>query len=70
MILGLRLTLPLLLAPGLLVAVAPCLLLAATPLGRKGLPEDIANAAVYLASDDSSFVTGQWLSPNGGLVMC
>lgn len=50
------------------VALKP--LLAATPLGRKGLPEDIANAAVYLASDESSFVTGQWLSPNGGLVMC
>ncbi|NNL66109.1 MAG: glucose 1-dehydrogenase [Myxococcales bacterium] len=44
-------------------------LLAATPLGRKGLPQDIAAAAVYLASEESSFVTGQWLSPNGGLVM-
>ena len=45
-------------------------LLAATPLRRKGLPDDIANAALYLASDESAFVTGQWLSPNGGLVMC
>jgi 3-oxoacyl-[acyl-carrier protein] reductase len=45
-------------------------LLAATPLRRIGTPEDIANAAVYLASDEASFVTGQWLSPNGGLVMC
>jgi 3-oxoacyl-[acyl-carrier protein] reductase len=45
-------------------------LLAATPLRRIGKPEDIANAAVYLASDEASFVTGQWLSPNGGLVMC
>jgi 3-oxoacyl-[acyl-carrier protein] reductase len=44
-------------------------LLAATPLRRIGKPEDIASAAVYLASDESSFVTGQWLSPNGGLVM-
>jgi 3-oxoacyl-[acyl-carrier protein] reductase len=44
-------------------------LLGATPLRRIGKPEDIANAAVYLASDESSFVTGQWLSPNGGLVM-
>jgi 3-oxoacyl-[acyl-carrier protein] reductase len=44
-------------------------LLAATPLRRIGKPEDIANAAVYLASEESSFVTGQWLSPNGGLVM-
>ena len=42
---------------------------AATPLGRVGTPEDIANAVLYLASDESSFVTGQWLSPNGGLFM-
>src|SRR5438445_13114623 len=40
-----------------------------TPLGRYGLPEDIAATALFLASDDSSFFTGQWLSPNGGLVM-
>ncbi|MBM4382601.1 MAG: 3-oxoacyl-ACP reductase FabG [Deltaproteobacteria bacterium] len=44
-------------------------LLGATPLRRIGKPEDIANAAVYLASEESSFVTGQWISPNGGLVM-
>ena len=44
-------------------------LLGATPLRRIGKPEDIASAAVYLACDESSFVTGQWLSPNGGLVM-
>ena len=44
-------------------------LLGATPLRRIGKPEDIANAAVYLASDEASFVTGQWISPNGGLVM-
>lgn len=44
-------------------------LLGATPLRRIGKPEDIASAAVYLASEESSFVTGQWLSPNGGLVM-
>lgn len=42
----------------------------ATPLGRQGQPEDIARAALYLAGEESSFVTGQWLSPNGGLVMC
>lgn len=45
-------------------------LLGATPLRRKGQPQDIARAALYLASDESSFVTGQWLSPNGGLIMC
>ncbi|MFP6655216.1 MAG: glucose 1-dehydrogenase [Myxococcota bacterium] len=45
-------------------------LVRATPLGRKGLPEDIASTAVFLASSESSFITGQWISPNGGLVMC
>lgn len=44
-------------------------LLRATPLGRKGQPEDIAATALFLASDESSFITGQWISPNGGLVM-
>lgn len=41
----------------------------ATPLGRTGTPDDIASTAVFLASDESSFITGQWISPNGGLVM-
>jgi 3-oxoacyl-[acyl-carrier protein] reductase len=44
-------------------------LIARTPLGRWGEPEDIAATAAFLASDDSSFYTGQWLSPNGGLVI-
>ena len=39
-----------------------------TPLGRVGLPEDIAPLVVYLASDESSFVTAQSISPNGGVV--
>lgn len=39
----------------------------ATPMRRIGVASDIAHAAVYLASDESSFVTGQWLSPNGGI---
>ena len=38
-----------------------------TPLGRFGEPEEIAQTALFLASDDSAFFTGQWLSPNGGL---
>ena len=38
-----------------------------TPLGRLGQPEEIAAAALYLVSDEGSFMTGQWLSPNGGL---
>jgi NAD(P)-dependent dehydrogenase (short-subunit alcohol dehydrogenase family) len=37
-----------------------------TPLGRVGTPEDIANAAVFLASDMSSFVTGTLLMVDGG----
>jgi NAD(P)-dependent dehydrogenase (short-subunit alcohol dehydrogenase family) len=37
------------------------------PLGRSGLPEDIAQAALWLASDDASFVTGHALVVDGGL---
>jgi 3-oxoacyl-[acyl-carrier protein] reductase len=39
------------------------------PLRRVGAPEDIGYAVLYLASDASSFVTGQVLSPNGGVAM-
>lgn len=42
---------------------------AMTPLGTYGSADDIAYACLYLASDESGFVTGQWLSPNGGLVI-
>lgn len=42
---------------------------AQTPLGRLGDPDDIAWAAVYLASEEAKFVTGQCLSPNGGWYM-
>ena len=41
-------------------------LLAQTPLGRVGQPEEIGKAAVYLASSDSDFVTGQTLFVDGG----
>ena len=44
-------------------------MVAQTPLQRLGTSEDIANAALFLASDESSFLTGQWISPNGGIVM-
>ena len=43
--------------------------LSATPMKKFGDVEDIAWAAVYLGSDESKFVTGQTLSPNGGFVM-
>jgi 3-oxoacyl-[acyl-carrier protein] reductase len=38
-----------------------------TPLGRRGLPEDIAKAAVFLASDDAAWITGENISVSGGL---
>jgi len=37
-----------------------------TPLGRPGTPEEIAGVALFLVSDEASFVTGQVVSPNGG----
>jgi 3-oxoacyl-[acyl-carrier protein] reductase len=42
------------------------LVAAAAPLGRLGQPDDVAWAAVYLASSECDWVTGQTLSPNGG----
>jgi 3-oxoacyl-[acyl-carrier protein] reductase len=40
-----------------------------TPLARWGLPDDIAAAAVFLAADEASFLTGQVIAVNGGVVM-
>ena len=42
---------------------------AQTPLLRIGTPDDVAWAAVYLASDEAKFVTGQVIAPNGGFYM-
>lgn len=42
---------------------------AAIPLGRVGLPDDIARVAVFLASDEASYMTGQAINVTGGLWM-
>lgn len=39
------------------------------PLGRIGSADDIANLALFLASDNANYITGQVLSPNGGWVI-
>ena len=39
------------------------------PMARVGMTSDIGYCVLYLASDASSFVTGQLLSPNGGVAM-
>lgn len=41
----------------------------AIPMGRMGLPGDVAPAVAFLASDDAGFITGQTLSVSGGLTM-
>ena len=64
-------------APGListdLTAALPAELLAAgiqrTPLGRMGTPQEIAAAAVFLASEEAGFITGQVLVVDGGLAL-
>lgn len=65
-------------APGLIVTPATEETWAAGPMrdimvrhhiaGRLGTPQDVANAAVFLASDKSSFITGQVLCVDGGLL--
>ncbi|HEY5278773.1 MAG TPA: 3-oxoacyl-[acyl-carrier-protein] reductase [Pseudolabrys sp.] len=39
------------------------------PMGRLGTPQDIASAAVYLASEEAAYVTGQTIHVNGGMAM-
>ncbi len=44
-------------------------LLKIIPVGRTGVPSDIANACAFLASEDSSYITGQTIGVNGGRVV-
>jgi NAD(P)-dependent dehydrogenase (short-subunit alcohol dehydrogenase family) len=44
-------------------------LLAATPLGRRGTPEEVANVYLFLASDDASYVTGALFPVDGGITV-
>jgi 3-oxoacyl-[acyl-carrier protein] reductase len=41
--------------------------IANTPLGRRGQPEDIAKAVVFIASDDAAWITGEQISVSGGM---
>jgi 3-oxoacyl-[acyl-carrier protein] reductase len=44
-------------------------ILTRVPAGKLGIPADVATAAVYLASDEAAYVTGQTLHVNGGMAM-
>ena len=45
-------------------------LIGMTPMGRIGEAAEIASTVLFLAGNDGAFVTGQWISPNGGLITC
>ncbi len=44
-------------------------MLASIPLAKLGLPQDVANACLFLSSDDAAYITGQTLVVDGGMVM-
>lgn len=52
---------------GFIGSEAETKLVATTPLGRTGQPEDIAKAAVFLASEDSGWINGEKISVSGGI---
>lgn len=45
------------------------MMMASIPLGRAGQPEDVAQAVLFLASDNASYITGQVINVDGGMVM-
>lgn len=45
------------------------MLISATPLGRRGTPEEVANVYLFLASDEASYVTGALFSVDGGITV-
>jgi 3-oxoacyl-[acyl-carrier protein] reductase len=52
---------------GFIGSEAETRLVASTPLGRTGQPEDVAKVAVFLASDDAAWITGEKISVSGGI---
>ena len=52
-----------------LSAEAKASLMSNVPLGRMGSPEDVANAVAFLASDSASYITGQTIHVDGGMLM-
>jgi 3-oxoacyl-[acyl-carrier protein] reductase len=44
-------------------------MLEAIPLAKLGTPQDVANACLFLASEESSYITGQVITVDGGMVM-
>jgi len=58
--------------PGLMADITPEIITTVTmriPLGRLGTPVEVVPIAIFLASDESSFMVGQVVSPNGGMVI-
>jgi 3-oxoacyl-[acyl-carrier protein] reductase len=54
---------------GRLVGQARTYLASQSPMGRLGMPEDVADVVAFLASEDSRWVTGQWVDVTGGTLL-
>lgn len=57
------------LMPGISAEAAQAYFTRQAPLGRMGLPQDVANAALFLATDDSAYMTGQEVVLDGGITL-